>query len=587
MKSIMIVPLLLEGEGIGVITFVATESSRQYTKNDLAMAEEVASRMTLAIENARLYTDAKTADEVQRKLAAIVESSDDAIISKSVKGIITSWNKGAERLYKYKAYEVIGKPVSILMPKGRKSDFPWMMQQLQLGGKVEHYETKRQTKDGDILDVSITVSPIKDASGKIIGASKVARDITTQKRAEEQQRFLDRVSVLLSTTIDYESTLKSLGKIIVPYMADYCRIVVLDEKQEIKEITVNHKDRKKIPLVRRLYAAYKGQSRAGVGKILSSGKSEYFHKITPEIKKDSNAETIQLITELHLQSYMGIPMKIGKRVIGALTFSSTKKDRLYTKDDVALGEELARRAALAIENARLYAASQKAVTIRDEFISIASHELKTPVTSLKMYVQVTKKQIEAKGGDGKNLEKMDNQVDKLTHLIQDLLNVSRFQAGMLDYNDDLFDLDALVDEVVDNIQPTTPKHLIKIDGILKKKVWGDKDRIGQVITNLLTNAVKYSPNADKVLITLTPELNFATVTVQDFGIGIDKQHLNKLFERFYRVNDMEEKTFPGLGLGLYISNEIIKRYGGKMKVVSQKGKGSQFSFTLPYTPQTA
>jgi len=460
------------------------------------------------------------------------------------------------------------------------------MKQLQLGKKVVQYETKRLTKNGDISDVSITVSPIIDVHGKITGASKVARDITSQKRIEQQQEFLIQASGVLGSSIDYEITLKSLAKLIIPYLADYCRIVVLDENQEIKEITVNHRDPTQLSLVKELYNAYKdNKNTSGVGKIVKTGNSEYLTKITPTILKTANEKTLKLVEKLHLESYMEVPMKIGNRVIGVITFSSTSTDRHYTKDDVLFAEELARRAALAIDNARHYKASQQAVALRDEFISIASHELKTPLTSLKMYLQVTKKQLEDTGADVRNLDKMNTQVNKLTNLIEDLLNVSRFQSGMLAYNDSLFSLNELISEVVDTIKPSAPNHTIHIQGKIKQPVWGDRDRINQVITNLLTNAIKYSPNGDRVLVTITPEKDVAVVTVQDFGIGIDKHHLIKLFDRFYRVNDAKEKTFPGLGLGLYISNEIIKRYGGTMTVTSAKNVGSQFSFTLPYTKQ--
>lgn len=536
-------------------------------------------------EQERLDKESKNIDAVQKRLAAIVESSDDAIISKSIKGIITSWNKGAERLYGYKPHEIIGLPVSVLMPQGKKNDFPKIMKLLQEGKKVEHYETQRQTKDGRILDVSITVSPLLDSEGNIIGASKVARDITEKKRIEKRQKFLEKVGTILGASIEYETTLKNLGKLIVPEMADYCRIVVLDEQKHIKEISINYIDRKKLSLIKNLYASYKDESNAGVTALLANGKSEIISNITPEVLEGSSPQIKDIVKQLNLQSYMGVPMKIGNRTIGALTFSSTNRNRLYNEEDLLLAEELSRRAALAIENARLYNESQKAIALRDEFISVASHELRTPLTSLKMYTQVLTKLQQQKGEDIRSLERMDAQINKLTLLVQDLLNVSRFQSGKFEYHDSYFDLNDLVTEVVENILATISTHAIDIKGAISKKVWGDRDRIAQVLTNLLTNAIKYSPKADKVIVHLTPEKDSAVVTVQDFGIGIEKYHLNKLFERFYRVTDQKDKMFPGLGLGLYISNEIVKRYGGKMEVVSHRGKGSRFSFVIPFKPK--
>ncbi len=585
MSSVLIVPFLLKGQAIGAITFVAAESGRHYTVNDLAMAEEVANRMALAIENARLYTEAKAVDELQKKLAAVVESSDDAIISKSIEGIITSWNKGATRLYGYKPEEIIGQPVSVLMPADKKDDFPMIMKKLQEGKRIEHYETKRKTKDGQVLDVAITVSPIRNVEGKIIGASKVARDITERKRNEERQEFLEQASKILGSSIDYELTLKNVGKLIVPYLADYCRIVVVNEEKQIKEIAVNHVESKKLPLVRELYDIYKDDKKntAGVDKLLETGKPERMD-ITPELYKSINPKVASIIKQLNLRSYMGMPMKVGNRIVGALTFSLTRENRFYTKHDLKLAQELADRAALAIENSRLYTESQKAVALRDDFISVASHELRTPITSLKMYNQGLQMHLKKEGNDQliSPLVRMENQINKLTVLVSDLLNVSKLQHGKLEFDMEEIDLNELVKEAVDAIQTTEDGHRIIVSGEVSAKVYADKYRINQVVTNLLTNAIKYSPDSDRVVVQLIQEKNNAIVSVEDFGLGIDKEHQNKIFDQFYRVTSKEEKTYPGLGMGLYISKEIVKRHGGDIKVSSRKGKGSRFSFTLPY-----
>ncbi len=243
---------------------------------------------------------------------------------------------------------------------------------------------------------------------------------------------------------------------------------------------------------------------------------------------------------------------------------------------------------LAIENARLYTEAQKAIALRDDFISIASHELKTPITSLKMYTQVLQKQFAKKGQESlaRFLAKMDTQLNKLTALIRDLLNVSKIELGQLEFREEAFDVNEVVKDTVEQIQSTTTQLAIHIEGRITQPVWGDKDRIGQVLTNLLTNAIKYSPEAETVLVRLTPDSGVAVVTVQDFGIGIAKEHQRSIFTRFYRVSDPEEQTYPGLGIGLYVSNEIIKRHGGTLTVSSEKGKGSQFRFTLPYARST-
>jgi signal transduction histidine kinase len=169
----------------------------------------------------------------------------------------------------------------------------------------------------------------------------------------------------------------------------------------------------------------------------------------------------------------------------------------------------------------------------------------------------------------------------LTGLINDLLNVARIQTGQLEYVDETVDLNAIVHECVDTIQPTTTRHHIIVEGTIDGRAWGDSERIGQVVTNLLTNAIKYSPRADRVIVRLEASAGNAVVSVRDFGIGIDDEHREKIFEQFYRVSDPSEKTYPGLGLGLFIAGEIVKRHGGTITVQSASGEGTTFTVTLP------
>lgn len=337
--------------------------------------------------------------------AAIVESSDDAIISKSVDGHITSWNKGAERLYGYTAKEIIGQPVSTLMPPEKKDDFPYIMKQLHEGKKVEHYETERMTKDGRTLHVSITVSPIKDSQGNIIGAAKIARDIT--ERIENERR-------------------------------------------------------------------------------------------------------------------------------------------------------------------------------RDEFVSIASHELKTPITSQRVFGELLEQLIEKNGYTDLKpyIQKMNQQTEKLTKLIEDLLELSRVQTGRLKLENKKFNFDGLLQEMVENTQMTS-NHGIDIKGNPKVILKGDRERIGQVLTNLFSNAIKYSPKANTISVSCTVDRDVLTVAIQDYGIGIPKEYHEKIFERFFRVFGEDERTYPGMGVGLHVCREIVTRHGGTMWLTSKKNEGSTFYFSLP------
>ncbi len=220
---------------------------------------------------------------------------------------------------------------------------------------------------------------------------------------------------------------------------------------------------------------------------------------------------------------------------------------------------------------------------KDDFLGIASHELKTPVTSIKAYGQVLQRMFKNEGNvkGVEHLAKMDAQVNRLSNLIEDLLDVTKIQSGRLQFHEEYFDLNTIINNVVEEIQRTTDKHTIikKLDKT--KKLYGDSERIGQVITNLMTNAIKYSPKSDKINVYTKVEPKSVTLCVQDFGVGIPTDKKEKVFEQFFRVSGPKQDTFPGLGLGLYISSEIIKREGGRIWVESTEGKGSTFCFRLP------
>ncbi len=217
---------------------------------------------------------------------------------------------------------------------------------------------------------------------------------------------------------------------------------------------------------------------------------------------------------------------------------------------------------------------------KDEFISMASHELKTPVTSLKAYTEILMMTLKGAEDDMAlgMLTKMNKQIDKLTGLIGDLLDVSKSNSGMLIFTYEQFDFNDLVNEVVGSMQFANSNHLIELHLAPPQIINGDRNRLGQVIINLVSNAIKYSPNSNKVIITSVFNNDHLKLCVQDFGIGIPLSEQPKLFNRFFRVN---ANTFPGLGLGLYICNEIIKRHFGSMDFKSEEGKGSSFCFSLP------
>ncbi len=224
---------------------------------------------------------------------------------------------------------------------------------------------------------------------------------------------------------------------------------------------------------------------------------------------------------------------------------------------------------------------------KDEFISMASHELRTPMTTIKAWTQIQKKQFEKQGLEDAvhYFTKMETQINKVNRLIADLLDISKIQVGKLTYARDDVSIDAIVRESVEMVQQTSPTYTISIHGSTDEYLVGDKDRLEQVFTNLLSNAIKYSPKATTVDISIETVQDQVFVKVRDYGIGIPREHQSKIFDRFYRVSDGAQSLFPGLGMGLYIACEVIMRHGGDIAVESEEGKGSTFTVTLPLKNQ--
>src|SRR5919112_1036562 len=303
-------------------------------------------------------TERKRAEQVSSRLAAIVESSDDAIIGKTLDGIITSWNRGAQQIYGYSAEETVGKPISMLAPPDRYNDIPSILEKVRRGAPVTHYETVRLKKDGERINVSLTVSPIVDSSGNVMGASTIARDITERKRLEEAQRFLTNAGTTLSSSLDYPTTLASVANLAVPYLADWCVIDVLEEDGSLDRLAMTHQDPEKMALAHELEDRYPPDPEAphGVSQVLRTGRSELVPEILETLIEEAahDAEHREILRRLGLKSYMIVPLIARGRTLGAITLVSAESGRRYGRAELELAEELARRAALAVDSARLF-----------------------------------------------------------------------------------------------------------------------------------------------------------------------------------------------------------------------------------------
>jgi len=472
------------------------------------------------------------------RLSAIVQSSEDAIISKKLDGTITSWNPAAEKIFGFTEEEAIDENISIIIPDYLLTEEAEILSKIKNGSRVEHYETLRKRKDGSLILISLSGSPIKDENGNIIGASKIARDITFQKTADEKQAIL----AAIVDSSDDAIVSKTLDGIITSWNNAAQRMFGYTEPEAIgKHISII------IPQERLQ------EEKVIIENIRAGKKVNHFE--TVRRAKDGSEINISLTVSPVLNQH--------GRVIGA-----SKVAR-----DITQKIQLEKQQKLFTEKL------QELNNYKDEFMAMASHELKTPLTVIKANLQILEHQMQSDPNIN-FINKTLSSVNKLSDLINSLLDVSKIQSGKLQLNISKFDLNVLLAETIENIQATTPKHKIIFEKSNQLIANADRERIEQVIINLLTNAAKYSPYTKEIFVEAYTKNSNIEVCVKDSGMGIPQEDREKIFTRFYRVQGIAS-TYSGSGIGLYISSEIIKRHGGKMWVESNVGKGSHFYFSVP------
>jgi PAS domain S-box-containing protein len=534
---------------------------------------------------ARDITAKRFAEEKQAFLAAIVENSDDAIISKTLDGIITTWNQGAERIFGYTAEEATGKHISILIPPERMDEETTIIESIRRGDKIDHFQTVRVHKNGTRIDISLTVSPVKDAKGTIIGASKIARDITRQNRAlEAARRNAERLEVL-----------HSVGKMISEKLdIDLILKKVIDATTQITGATYgaffyrenNDRDDHRLLLTpsgvpNTAFEALKAASEGILDRIFPDGRVIR----VDNVNKDEQylltpSEIIVPASSGPVLSYLAVPVVAANGGITGGLFFGHPSPGMFSREHEHLVASLASQAAVALENSRLFEQVIKLSRKKDEFIALASHELKTPITSLYGFLQLL--QMEASPESQQFfVQKSLTQLEKLTTLINDLLDISRIQAGKLQFRIEEFDLVEFIRETVDTYGRISSSHVINFAEEGSYVVAADRIRLEQVMANLINNAIKYSPDAIAIDIYLRKLPKEIAVCVRDYGYGISRENLANLFTQFYRAKNVARKV-SGLGLGLYVSKEIVERHGGRIWVETEENKGSVFTFTLPF-----
>ena len=530
---------------------------------------------------------------------------DAVVVVEAESAHITLWNPAARELFGYEAAEVRGRRLWELLDDLEHAP-EWSTAQ---NGQRQTIELFARHRDGSELCVELTLSRLDSASSPGTHVLVVVRDISLRRHAEQERidlireqvwneqaaaanrrlQVLAEASRLLDASLDYEATLQEVARVAVRTLADWCIVHLLEQDGSIRWLALAHGDPAKEALARELQQRYPATE--GVARVLRTGVSEVYNGQANDADRAArarDAEHLRMLRELDSRAVMIVPLAARGRMLGAVSLISTAVERVYDAGDLAIAEELARRCGLAVDSARLHQEAQAAVKARDRFVSIASHELRTPIARIKGYAEM----VLAAHSDGdltdemltRSLGRIDRASDRLTALVRDLLDVSKISAGNLPLRLQTLELTELVREVVGRYQEQLAGtgHLLLDIGGTPAAVSGDPHRLEQVLTNLLENALKYSPDGAELGVRVQPKARGVLVEVSDRGIGLPPEAAERIFEPFSRAANAEERQITGMGLGLYICRNIVEQHHGRIWARSEGlGRGTVMSVWLP------
>ena len=490
-------------------------------------------------------------EEAAARLAAIVESSDDAIVSKTLDGVITSWNHAAERMFGYAPAEAIGRHITLIIPPDRLDEETRVLASIRAGRRVEHFETIRVTKDGRQVAVSLTVSPVKDSSGRVIGASKIARDVSERRRGEIAQA---RLAAIIESSDDAIIS-KTLDGVITSWNGAAERVFGWTAAEAIGQ---------HITLI--IPEEYREEEAGVLSRLRRGDRIDHFETVRQ--RKDGQLLDVSITVS---------PIRDGRgTIVGASKVArDISAQRILDQARQALleREQVARTEAEALNRSK------------DQFLATLSHELRTPLNAIYGWARMLE-------GGGLDPAAMRNATQAIlrnskiqVQLIEDLFDVSRVITGNMRLDVRPMNVFAPLEAALDTVRPAAAAKGIRLDTALDPRatpIMGDPGRIQQVVWNLLVNAVKFTPNGGRVQLSLRRVNSYIQITVSDTGEGIAPDQVAHLFERFRQADTGPTRRHTGLGIGLSLVKHLVELHGGTVSGMSAGlGQGSTFTVQLP------
>jgi PAS domain S-box-containing protein len=586
-------PAAPDGEPVVAVETAAVPASGIQTPATVVICPSATSDSSHVTVIFRNYNDRTVT--ASRRLAAIVESSEDAIVSKDLNGIVRTWNRAAERIFGYTADEMIGTSIRRIIPADRQNEEDITLETIRQGGKLDHFETLRQRKTGELIPISLTISPIRSDNGEIIGVSKIARDISLLKMAERERLRLLEESVMIA------ETLSQVGAAVASDL-DRASMVqaVTDAATDLTGADFGAFFYNVVNEAGESYMLYTiaGVPREAFSKFPMPRNTALFdptfkgHGVvrSPDITKDprygQNPPHHGMPRgHLPVRSYLAVPVKSRRGgVLGGLFFGHAEVDR-FTSQHERLAVGVASWASVALENARLYESVQEAGRLKDEFLASLSHELRTPLNAILGYARLVRSGVIGPDRLQKAVETIERNAGALPQIVEDVLDVSRIIAGKLRLNVQAVDFPDVVKSAIDAVIPAADAKGVRIEVVVDPHatpISGDPDRLQQVFWNLLSNAVKFTSRGGKVQVRLQRINSHLEVTVSDTGIGIARDLLPHVFDRFRQGDAGTTRERGGLGLGLAIAKQLVEMHGGTITAESAgENAGATFRVKLP------
>jgi PAS domain S-box-containing protein len=414
--------------------------------------------------------------------------------------------------------------------------------------------------------------------------------------AERRASYLSEASRVLASTLDYQKTLAQVAQLSVPSLADWCAVDITGEDGRLVRLAVAHADPAKVAWAHELQQRYPVDMNApqGVPNVLRTGESELYSDIPQEMLEAAaiDDEHLRIIREIGFKSAMFVPLSVQGKTLGAITFVSTESGRRYGQSDLMFAEDLARRAATAIDNARLYGEAQaarqsaeQASRLKDEFLATVSHELRTPLTAMLGWAHLLRTGSLDEPSAKSALETIERNARSQSQLIDDLLDVSRIITGKLRLNVQQIDPTSFIESAIEALRPAADAkgvRLLKVMDTGVHSIAGDPARLQQVVWNLLSNAIKFTPRDGHVAVRLERVNSHIEIVVSDTGSGISPKFLPHVFDRFRQADQSTTREFGGLGLGLAIVRHLVELHGGTVRAESHgDNQGSTFTVMLP------